>query len=125
MVPKILLKTASAFCEETTVIVTKNWCKRTIVSLKSGNCLISMFIKFSTKSSLWVTGGIGEDHSEMNSTELFDLKQEKSIRSQITLPENLQLHCLVKINEKQVLLIGGLRFVSFHIYQRFKFSISF
>ena len=80
-----------------------------------------MFIKFSTKSSLWVTGGIGEDHSEMNSTELFDLKQEKSIRSQITLPENLQLHCLVKINEKQVLLIGGLRCVSFHIYQRFKF----
>ena len=67
------------------------------------------------KSTFWVTGGIGKDYSEMSSTEMINLKEERSMKSPINLPKSLQLHCLVKINEKQILLIGGLRCVLFHL----------
>ena len=44
----------------------------------------------------------------MKTTEFVNIEQGKSIKSPITLPKNLQLHCLVKINDNQVLLVGGL-----------------
>ena len=39
---------------------------------------------------------------------MVDLDLGESRKSSIKLPKSLQLHCLVKINEHQVLLIGGL-----------------
>ena len=62
------------------------------------------------KSSLWVTGGIGQYYLPLNSTELVDITLQKSVQSSIRLPINLHLHCLIKINDKQVLLVGGLGF---------------
>ena len=60
------------------------------------------------ESTLWVTGGLGLGYQGLNSTELVNLNQNKSFESSIKLPNNLQLHCLIKINEKQVMLVGGL-----------------
>ena len=60
------------------------------------------------ESTLWITGGLGVDYQGLNSTELVDLNQNKSFESSIKLPINLQLHCLIKLNEKQVMLVGGL-----------------
>ena len=39
---------------------------------------------------------------------MVNLDVGESRKSSIKLPKSLQLHCLVKINEHQVLLIGGL-----------------
>ena len=61
-----------------------------------------------SKSAMWVTGGIGQDFQPLNTTEYVDINSQKSIPSSIMLPTNLQQHCLIKINEKQVLLVGGL-----------------
>ena len=60
------------------------------------------------ESTLWVTGGLGLGYQGLNSTELVNLNQNKSFESSIKLPINLQLHCLIKINEKQIMLVGGL-----------------
>ena len=57
---------------------------------------------------LWVTGGLGQNHFESNTTELIDIKHGISAKG-AQLPINLQSHCLIKINENQVLLTGGLR----------------
>jgi hypothetical protein len=62
------------------------------------------------ESTLWVTGGLGLGYQGLNSTELVNLNENKSFESSIKLPINLQLHCLIKINEKQVMLVGGLSF---------------
>ena len=59
------------------------------------------------ESTLWITGGLGVDYQGLNSTELVDLNQNKSFESSIKLPNNLQLHCLIKLNENQVMLVGG------------------
>jgi hypothetical protein len=57
---------------------------------------------------LWVTGGLGQNNLESNTTELIDIKHG-IFKKGVQLPINLQLHCLIKINENQVLLTGGLR----------------
>ena len=49
------------------------------------------------ESILWVTGGLGVDYQGLNSTELVDINQNKSVESSIKLPRNLQLHCLIKV----------------------------
>ena len=65
-------------------------------------------LKLYNKSKLWVTGGIGQNHLQLNTTELIDIEHGMSTKG-VQLPINLQLHCLIKINENQVLLTGGLR----------------
>ena len=60
------------------------------------------------ESILWITGGLGVEYQGLNSTELVDLNKNRSYESSIKLPNNLQLHCLIKINEKQIMLVGGL-----------------
>ena len=63
------------------------------------------------KSYLWITGGLDQDFQPLNSTEIIDITSQKSFpSSNITLPVKLHLHCLIKINEKQMLLVGGLGF---------------
>ena len=48
------------------------------------------------------------DYQILGSTEIVDLASEKSNEQFVQLPKYLQMHCLVKINDNQVLLVGGL-----------------
>lgn len=57
-------------------------------------------------SELWITGGINSHFTPLKSTELLDATN-KIISKGPELPIPLQLHCLVKLNDDQVVFIGG------------------
>ena len=66
-------------------------------------------------SRLWVTGGINGYPNYLSSTEFVSLDPEKSGPGP-DLPKALWCHCLVKIDDTHVMMIGGKSFLNFLKY---------
>ena len=59
-------------------------------------------------SLLWVTGGYSSlNEGPLDTTEFVDATKSK-VQKGPDLPQALQWHCLVQLNQDQVMLIGGM-----------------